>query len=1133
MKMSIRRVYPLAIGMILLFLLGFSFPAIAKEPTLARLSFWVSPERMEAFETAYEERIVPVLGKHGLAEADADDPAKVDGVFSWIFSLESPGQIDGKRKALFGDPAWGEALESLGIDPLPRFSLQIYRTPAGPGRARVAGRGRRQGLWLTFDSQDGLSSSTVSAVLQDRDGNMWFGAEGLCRYDGERFTTFTTEDGLLYNDIRALLEDQDGTLWIGTKRGIARYDGREFRSFTDADGLRGDFESLEGDAWPSLLEDRHGNIWIGTNAGVNRYDGERFSSLSTEDGLVGELVSAICEDSRGRMWFGTESGVSLYDGREFVNFTPEDGLGKGAVKAIHEDEIENLWFGIYFGGVSRYDGRGFTTFTTADGLPDNRMESIAQDRDGQLWFATWVGGVSRYDGKAFTNFSTEDGLGMIMVFCAYADRDGYLWFGTLGGGVSRYDGGQFTQFGERDGFSDSVFMDLLQDRQGRVWIGSNRGGASYYDGHGFTHFTRKDGVTGTVDALLEDRQGNIWLGTRNGLIRFNGVELSTYRDSLMPPHILDLHQDAKGDLWLASGWTKQGVSRFDGERFVRYTTEDGLAGNEVYSIAEDRRGHLWFVGPEGLSRFDGKTFSTYNQEESLVDADLRSVFRDRDDRLWFSTDGERVFRFDGKRFAAFEDEKGLPAGYGISISEDRQGHLWFSLYGGGVSRFDGKVFQNLSIRDGLVNNAVQAALEDREGNIWIATDAGLTRYRPGKRPPAVHIREIVADRVYGAMEPVQLSSSQRFVRFQLLGRSMSTPPDRLVYVYRLEGYDADWQQTRESQVSYADLPVGKYAFEVKAVDRDLNYSEPARVELRVDPPYGQMALRGGLALALIAVVLATGYGLRKRRELRSAERALLQELEEELQTAHDMQMSLMPTGSPQVEGIDIAGRCIPANHVGGDFFQYFQNNGQLSICMADVTGHAMEAAIPVVMFNGILESQMEQEGGLEDLFARLNRSLYRTRVDSRTFVCFTMGEVQMSQLQEDSTSSDSSTRILRLANGGCPYPLHYCAATGEVTELQADAYPLGVRVDTAYAAVEAQLGPGDRIVFCSDGIAEAANSEEEIFGFERTAEMVREGCAEGLSAEELIDRMIGTVKAFAGDARQEDDMTVVVLQVEA
>jgi len=73
---------------------------------------------------------------------------------------------------------------------------------------------------------------------------------------------------------------------------------------------------------------------------------------------------------------------------------------------------------------------------------------------------------------------------------------------------------------------------------------------------------------------------------------------------------------------------------------------------------------------------------------------------------------------------------------------------------------------------------------------------------------------------------------------------------------------------------------------------------------------------------------------------------------------------------------------------------------------------------------------------------------------------------------------------------------------------------------------------GDRIVFCSDGIAEAANAQEELFGFERTAETIHQGCAEGVSAEALIDRLIGAVQDFAGDATQGDDMTVVVLKVE-
>ena len=102
-----------------------------------------------------------------------------------------------------------------------------------------------------------------------------------------------------------------------------------------------------------------------------------------------------------------------------------------------------------------------------------------------------------------------------------------------------------------------------------------------------------------------------------------------------------------------------------------------------------------------------------------------------------------------------------------------------------------------------------------------------------------------------------------------------------------------------------------------------------------------------------------------------------------------------------------------------------------------------------------------------------------------------------------------------------------------MNELQVDAYPLGVRADTVYSTIKVQLEPGDRIVFYSDGIAEAASGQEEIFGFEQTAETIRQGCAEGLSAEALIDRLIGVVKDFAGDAPQGDDMTIVVLKVEA
>ena len=242
-------------------------------------------------------------------------------------------------------------------------------------------------------------------------------------------------------------------------------------------------------------------------------------------------------------------------------------------------------------------------------------------------------------------------------------------------------------------------------------------------------------------------------------------------------------------------------------------------------------------------------------------------------------------------------------------------------------------------------------------------------------------------------------------------------------------------------------------------------------------------------------------------------------LEEELQTAHDMQMGLMPKESPQVEGFDIAGRSIPASEVGGDFFQYFDHSGKLSLAMADVTGHAMAAAIPVVLFDGVLESQIHRGDPVKVLFRELNQTLHRI-LDNRTFVCFTLGEL------------DPVTSTFRVSNGGCPYPYHFQASSGELAELQMDAYPLGVRPDTEYPEMETQLQPGDSVVFCSDGIIEAENPSGELFGYDRTMETIRQSCGERLSAEETIGRLLDVVNAFRGDVPQKDDMTCVVLRVE-
>ncbi|NKB66742.1 MAG: SpoIIE family protein phosphatase [Candidatus Latescibacteria bacterium] len=242
-------------------------------------------------------------------------------------------------------------------------------------------------------------------------------------------------------------------------------------------------------------------------------------------------------------------------------------------------------------------------------------------------------------------------------------------------------------------------------------------------------------------------------------------------------------------------------------------------------------------------------------------------------------------------------------------------------------------------------------------------------------------------------------------------------------------------------------------------------------------------------------------------------------MEEELQTAHELQLGLMPTEQPQVPGFAIAGRCRSAAQVGGDFFQYFEpSQGGLSLALGDVTGHAMSAAIPMILVMGMLHSQMEQAAALHPLFPTLNRSVHQT-LDKRTFACFAAADL------------DPTTSSVTLTNAGYPYPYHFRVADQQVVELAMhDAYPLGARLDSAYQSRRADLAPGDRLVFCSDGIFEAENEEGEMMDQERLVEAVEKGCRTDLSAPQLVDHLLAYAREYSGAKPQHDDQTVVVVR---
>ena len=199
----------------------------AEELTLARLSFWVAPERMAEFQNLYETEILPWYEERGLVEHPGSGRATVDSVFSRLFVFSSAAEFHEARDRLRKDPTlldmarkYGPQFGSRGLGGMLKSALRLYRAPATPGTRIAAGAGTQtplgpgQGHWRTYDVTDGLAGPMVLAMHQDPAGDLWLGTHnnGVSSFDGQEWTNYDTSDGLAHNEVRAIHQDRDGDL---------------------------------------------------------------------------------------------------------------------------------------------------------------------------------------------------------------------------------------------------------------------------------------------------------------------------------------------------------------------------------------------------------------------------------------------------------------------------------------------------------------------------------------------------------------------------------------------------------------------------------------------------------------------------------------------------------------------------------------------------------------------------------------------------------------------------------------------------------------------------------------------------------------------------------------------------------
>ena len=364
------------------------------------------------------------------------------------------------------------------------------------------------------------------------------------------FDHLTVDDGLSYTTVHALLEDQLGIIWAGTRFGLNRFDGYEFKVFLpDAK----DPFAIKSQSILTLWNDQEGNIWIGhLNGGVSvleRTTGRFLRFPFKEDNTVDWntiTVRSIFQDSRGNLWLGTYNAGTIVFDKEYnriahfcTTCTPDNRkLSNDFVFDFEEDPGGRIWIGAAGRGINMFDWKTDSLHTIHSDDPDDMdgfAKSLCPGTNGNLWVGTEGSGLYEIDlqglkiiDRYLPNPHSDEGLSNRRITDLVPDKHGKLWIATDGGGLNYFDPStdEWKHFGYQPEFLNSLnsdaLYDLMFDSSNNLWIGTFNGGINLHKTV-FPPFVmdrqyaleRLEGLR-SVLCLDQNKDGNVWMGTDGG-----------------------------------------------------------------------------------------------------------------------------------------------------------------------------------------------------------------------------------------------------------------------------------------------------------------------------------------------------------------------------------------------------------------------------------------------------------------------------------------------------------------------------------------------------------------------------------------------------------------------------------------
>lgn len=743
------------------------------------------------------------------------------------------------------------------------------------------------------------------------------------------FRHFSVEDGLSSNSVRAIMQDKYGFMWLGTDDGLNRYDGTTIKVYN--------LNPQGANDYISSLYDTTDNIWVGTEGGVYIFDYETesfelFKVLTAQGDSIKSNVNHIAEDRDGNLWFSTVGqGIFKYNISKHYLEHYEFKDANGLMASVLVDSENQIWAVTNWGSptVSKLNKaeNKFEPFpiTYEAGQYDSNSLVMLEDSEHALWLGTWECGlqkIDRYTGKAITYLHPSEGKGATHIhsLMEYAPHqlligsdDGLLLFNTLTCEHQLFTEDETNPYS----LSNRFVYPIVKDREGGIWVGTYYGGVNYLSPNTgqfecFAHSRFYNSVNGTViGRFCEDSSGYIWIASDDGGLsrfapkdkQFTHYMPDEHRNSLSYHNVHALCMD-DDDLWIGTYTGGVNVLNTKTGTFRVYTTKGGdlttLDGTSSYAIFRDREKRIWVTSMAGIN--------LYNREEDnfIRVKDLESltidIDQDADGNIWFSTQGKGLFKYNPdkktwKNYVYSNTPGALVNDQVNCVLIDGNGNMWVGTMNG-LCKYDAGEDRFEAIPLDIPSRNICGIVEDQHV-LWLTTTKGLVRYAPGEScqvftrsdglqseqflpnaalkasdgkiyvgsvngfnafyPYQIKMNKVLPPVVITGLEifnkeirigdkklpkalnwMAELDLSYKDHVFSLLYASLSyCTPEKNQYAYKLEGFDKDWNYVgSQNKATYTNLPAGTYVFKVKATNNDGIWSnQEASLKITIHPPF--------------------------------------------------------------------------------------------------------------------------------------------------------------------------------------------------------------------------------------------------------------------------------------------------------